>query len=467
MFIQKKNLFNKYFFISSVIIFIPFFLNFYNYTGNKFLFFVFHLCALSLLLIIIQKKTSAFEFFFYIFLLLSFWFKFSCILYFEDIKVSEGDFDFSIANYDRPVFIIIISFIACSLASFFKKFLFSSISLSFQFKIRDSFLLFYKKYRILIIYLIVSFLIFIWFTNFNYKIYSKGLVNNNIYSVIKYFYSWCLTYGLAVLISQLMYIDFYFFNKKKIFILGFIEAFFTNITIYSRAFLLISSAYLRGFFLLIQTKKNFYIPPFSILKFIFIICIFFFISFYSVKQLRSSFFYKPNNNINSVSMTEAINEIKHLSINRWVGIDALLSVSQSNNLNFSFFLSAWKERKDVRNYSFYIDHFFNSFKYSDDEKANVNIVITPGLIAFLLYSGSAFLVFFSVFFLVLICVFIEKTFFMFSFGNIILSHIIGYALATRLIHFGYVPSNTINFLISFLLTLCGIYIMSKIIWKKI
>jgi hypothetical protein len=70
-------------------------------------------------------------------------------------------------------------------------------------------------------------------------------------------------------------------------------------------------------------------------------------------------------------------------------------------------------------------------------------------------------------FLVLICVFIEKTFFMFSFGNIILSHIIGYALALRLIHFGYVPSNTINFLISFLLTLCGIYIMSKIIWKKI
>jgi hypothetical protein len=304
-------------------------------------------------------------------------------------------------------------------------------------------------------------------TNFNYKIYSKGLVNNNIYSAIKYFYSWCLTYGLAVLVSQLMYIDFHVFNKKKIFILGFIEAFFTNVVIYSRASLLISCAYLRGFLLLIQIKKNFLISPFSIFKFVFIIYIFFLISFYSVKQLRFSFFYKPNNNINSVSMTEAINEIKHLSINRWVGIDALLSVSQSNKLNFSFFLSAWKERKEVRNNSFYINHFFKSFKYSDDEKANVNIVITPGLIAFLLYSGSAFVVFFSVLFLVLICVFIEKTFFMFSFGNIILSHIIGYALALRLIHFGYVPSNTINFLISFLLTLCGIYIMSKIIWKKI
>ena len=467
MFIQKKNFFNKYFFISSVIFFTPFFLNFYNYSGNKFLFFIFHLCALGLFLIIIQKKTSAFEFFFYIFLLLSFWFKFSCILYFDDIKVIEGDFNLSVANYDRPMFIIIITFIACILASLVKKILFFSTSLGCQFKIKDSFLFFYKKYRILIIYLVVIFLIFIWFSNFNYKIYSKGLVNNNIYSVIKYFYSWCLTYGLAVLVSQLIYIDFHVFNKKKIFILGFIEAFFTNVVIYSRAFLLISSAYLRGFLLLIQSTKNFHIPKFYIFKFVFVICIFFFISFYSVKQLRSSFFYKQNSYLNAVSMTETINEIKYLLINRWVGIDALLSVSQSNKLNFAFFLSAWKEQKEVRNNSFYINHFFNSFKYSDQEEANVNIVITPGLIAFLLYSGSAFLIFFSVFFIILISVSIENFFYLLSFGNIILSNIIGYSLALRLIHFGYVPSNTINFSISFLVTLFGVYIMSKIIWKKV
>jgi hypothetical protein len=467
MFIQKKNFFNKYFFISSVIFFIPFFLNFYNYSGNKFLFFIFHLCSLGLFLITIQKKTSAFEFFFYIFLLLSFWFKFSCILYFDDIKLIEGDFNLSVANYDRPMFIITITFIACILASLVNKKLFLSTSLSCQFQIKDSFLLFYKKYRILIIYLVVIFLIFIWFSNFNYKIYSKGLVNNSIYSVIKYFYSWSLTYGLAVLVSQLIYIDFHVFNKKKIFILGFIEAFFTNVVIYSRAFLLISSAYLRGFFLLIQSTKNFRIPKFYIFKFVFVICIFFFISFYSVKQLRSSFFHKPNSHSNAVSMTETINEVKYLLINRWVGIDALLSVSQSNKLNFAFFLSAWKEQKEVRNNSFYINHFFNSFKYSDQEEANVNIVITPGLIAFLLYSGSAFLIFFSVFFIILISVSIEKFFYLLSFGNIILSNIIGYSLALRLIHFGYVPSNTINFSISFLVTLFGVYIMSKIIWKKV
>lgn len=183
--------------------------------------------------------------------------------------------------------------------------------------------------------------------------------------------------------------------------------------------------------------------------------------------MRSTFFYKTNSNLNSISITETISEIKHLSINRWVGIDALLSVSQSNKTNFLFFLSAWKERKEVRNYSFYINHFFNSLKYSDNEEANLNIVITPGLIAFLFYSGSAFLVFFSVFLLVLLCVFIEKLFFIFSFGNIILSNIVGYALAIRLIHFGYVPSNSVNFFISFIVTLFWVYIISKIVWKKL
>ena len=437
MFIQKKKFFDKYFFISSVIIFIPFFLNYYNYGGNKFLFFIFHLCALGLLLTSIQKKISAFEFFFYVFLLLSFWFKFSCILYFDDIKVTEGDFNLLVANYDRPVFIIVITFIACILASFFKTILFSSISLGFKFKMQDSFLFFYKKYRILIIYLVVSFLIFIWFTNFNYKIYSKGAVNNNIYSAIKYFYSWSFTYGLAVLVSQLIYIDFYVYKKKKIIILSFIEAFFTSVTMYSRTFLLFFFAYLRGFFLLNESRKNFLISKLYIFKFALVILIFFLISFYSVKQFRSSYFYKPNSSSNVVSITETIKEIKHLSINRWVGIDGLLSVSQSSKLNFAFFLSAWKEQKEVRNKSFYINHFFNRFKYSDQQRENINIVITPGLIAFLLYSGSLFFIFFSLFFLILICSFIEKTFYILSFGNIILSNIIGYSIAVRLIHFGY------------------------------
>ena len=51
-------------------------------------------------------------------------------------------------------------------------------------------------------------------------------------------------------------------------------------------------------------------------------------------------------------------------------------------------------------------------------------------------------------------------------GNAILSSIIGYALAMRLVHFGYLPLNTIPFLLSFIITLLFVALISKIIWKN-
>ena len=70
----------------------------------------------------IKKNKSAFEFFTYFFFLLSFWFKFNCILYFENIKVSEGNFDLTISNYDNATIIIICTFMACICASCIKDF---------------------------------------------------------------------------------------------------------------------------------------------------------------------------------------------------------------------------------------------------------------------------------------------------------------------------------------------------------
>ena len=192
----------------------------------------------------------------------------------------------------------------------------------------------------------------------------------------------------------------------------------------------------------------------------------FLISFYITAQLRSNFFNKQDSHEKLVPLSNTFKEIKHLSINRWVGIDGLLAVSQSDKLNFTFFLSAWKEKKKIRSNSFYIKNFFSKFSYPDKTQENLNIVITPGLIAFLSYSGSILFVFFSVFFLVLICIYIENLFYVFSGFNIVLSNIIGYALAYRLIHFGYIPSNIINFLFSFFVTLLIVYLISRLIWKK-
>lgn len=463
MFIQKKSF--NFFFFTSLIFLVCYLLNYNNYLGSKFLFFIFQLSSFCLFLVAIKKNNSSFEFFFYFFLLLSFWFKFNCILYFQSIKITEGDFDLTISSYDNATYIIIIVFAACIFASFIKEFIVNKFYRKVQYKISSSFIVFYKNYRFFIFFLFTLFLILIWSSNFYYKIYSKGLINDHIIPFVRYFYSWILTYGLAVFTSYLIYIDFIIFNKSKILLFGIFECFFTQMNIYSRSFLPSFIAYLRGFLLLINMKKHKF-SNLTVVKFIFIILIFFFLSIYFTTKLRNSEFYETNKFTKQTNFLSTFYDIFSLSVNRWVGIDALLAVSQNKNLSFNFFLSAWYEEKNIKKKSFYIDNFFSRFDYHGFEKKNLNIVITPGIVAFLYYSGSALFVFFSIIFIILICIAIEIFFFHYSLGNIILANIIGYALSVRFIHFGYIPFNTINFLLSFLITFFSIYFLTKIIQKN-
>jgi hypothetical protein len=460
-----KNLPKCIFIISSVIFFIIFFLNFSNYVGNKFLFFIFQLCSLVLFLVAVKKKNTAFEFFFYLFLLLSFWFKFNCILYFESIKPREGHFDLLISNYDDATFIIIITFFSCICASFIKDFFFYNLNKEIKLKLNNSFMMFYKRYRFLVFLLFLGFLSLIWGTNFYFNIYSKGLVNEGVPPLVKNFYSWMLTYGLAVITSFLIYIDFLILKKKKIFILGLAEALFTQMNIYSRSFILVFAAYLRGFLLLVNIKKIVFSKLF-VIKVFFSILIIFFLSFFLINNLRSYVFYKSEAKQIPTTLTSTFSDIRWLSVNRWVGIDALLAVSQNKNLNFNFFFSAWKEVKKIKEQSFYVGNFLKKFSHDENTSQNLNTVILPGIVAFLYYSGSVIFVFFSILILVLFCLFIEKLFYYASFGNIILTNIIGYTLASRLAHFGYVPYNTLNFFLSIIFSLICIIIITNILKKN-
>jgi hypothetical protein len=463
MFIPKKS-FNFFFFTFLIFLF-SFLLNFNNYIGSKFLFFIFQFLSFALFLQVIKKNNSGFEFFTYFFFLLSFWFKFNCILYFENIKVSEGDFDLTISNYDNASIIIICTFVACICASFIKEFIINNFIKDTKYKMSNFFIRFYKYYRVIIFSAWIGFLILVWGSNYYYDIYNKGLVYEGAFPGLTYFYSWSLVYGLAALTSILIYIDFIIFKKKIVFFLGIFESFFTQMSIYSRSFLLSFFAYLRGFLFLSKIKKLRF-SKFTVGKIFILILIIFFLSIYSSVKLRSTKFYETDKSRVPITFSSIYSDIFSLSINRWVGIDALLAVSQNKNLSFNFFLSAWQEEKNINKKSFYIDNFFSRFNYSGFEKKNLNIVITPGIVAFLYYSGSALFVFFAILFLILICSAIEMLFFYYSLGNIILANIIGYALSVRFIHFGYIPFNSINFLLSFLITFFIIYFLTKIIQKK-
>jgi len=144
----------------------------------------------------------------------------------------------------------------------------------------------------------------------------------------------------------------------------------------------------------------------------------------------------------------------------------LLSVSQNKKKSFELFKSSLLEKKEIGEKSFYIKNFFNNFKDNKYKNENLNTVITPGIVAFLYYSGSIIFLFFSIIAILLLCSLIEKLFFLYSGGNFILSNIIGFSLASRIAHFGYLPVNTFYFILSFIITFLLVFIINKIIWNK-
>ena len=188
--LYKENYKNKLFYLSILFILFSIYFNFENYIGNKTLFLIFNLSALGLFLTIIRKNVSAFEFFFAFFLLLSFWFKFSCILYFDKIKVVEGNFDLDISNYDKSTIVIIFSFIGFIIGSFLRELISNTFLNNKNFKARSYFLSFYKKYRSNILFLFIFSLFIFCMINFYYKIYNRGQVNENVPILVKYFFSW-------------------------------------------------------------------------------------------------------------------------------------------------------------------------------------------------------------------------------------------------------------------------------------
>ena len=461
-----------------IIFFIFFYLNLENFPGNKLVFFIYHLISYFLYLTIVRKKINYFEFFFFSLLFLGFWVKpnFIFLFNFSFFRFTEGDVNLFFDSYNvfnDSFIVIIISFIACIVGSFLREHVQNKINLKKNYEINKNFLSFYKKNRSKILYLYIFALCFLWLINFYFQIYSKGLINEKSPFLIKSLFAWNFNYGLSAITAILIYVDMHIYRQKKIIFLGLFETFFTNLTILSRAFLIFFIAYLKGFYdLLVKFKVSFVVSKIFFINLIIIFCLFL-TSFFLVDSLRIKKFnsyttgYKSNNHIFKYELIKnSFIKLSSLATTRWVGIDSLLSVSNYEEKSINLFISSLSEKKEIRKPSFYMKHFFKSFKFEQDANPGLNTVILPGLIAFLYYSGSYIFVVLGVLIFIFLFSFIEYIFFKFSNFNNVLASIIGFTLAWRLSHFGYLPLNTFQFLLSFFLTFIIIISINKVIWKK-
>ena len=182
---------------------------------------------------------------------------------------------------------------------------------------------------------------------------------------------------------------------------------------------------------------------------------------------------KFNFQINEVLTREKKADAKKITsfiiINRWVGIDSLINVSQSNKLSFKLFFKSFSEKKSKVGNTFYENNFNLENKkptfYSGKTYVKGNTL--PGLFSYLYYTGSIPFLLFTIFFIVLFFIYFEKIVFNLSKNNLFFVCFISHLIANRIFSFGYAPKDTYLFFSSIFLSVLLIYFLETDRFDKI
>lgn len=460
----------------------------YSYKGNKINIALFGLLSNLIFIFIFSKKAYFFEIFFGGLLWLGFWYKYYVIILFRNYAFFEGagiysrpkiSFDQKLNILDNALNVAMYGIAGFLLACLIKnKFLKDFYNLK-KTKIKDENIINSNFLLFVILVFIITFLI-ITFSNFFLGIYQRGILATfDVHFIISAVYKWLLLFGFSSFIA--FSFIFTLRDKSKIYLLSIvsiIETFLTNISFLSRGMIFNLFAIFIGLY-----KSNKFFKLNLNIKFFLIylscILIFFYISVASVNYLRANIFFAKNDPKKITTQSEdyifenrkkynthksAFLEFINLSQTRWVGIDALVAVSAYDQKSFDLFKASFKDKFDKNKLPFYERIIQNRKKNLDNKTVQYGIT-TPGIFAFLYYTGSKVFVFQLIFVISLIFLTIERYIFV-IFKNLILCSVLSQVLAYRLIHFGYMPQNTYLLLSSFLLTIIGLIVIKKFFFKN-
>jgi hypothetical protein len=466
------------------------------YDGNKFLVFIYGVLINLILYLSFKRNTSFFEFFFGILLWLGFWFKFSLHVILPKLQsetyvnIIEGlSLNYiNLPRYDKinildnSLIVSCYAFVGYILASYLAKNILKEKQTLFDYKKNFS-----KNIQNLYIFLIIILIIFIAYFNFENQIYQRGLVSkSNLPFYINAIVKWLLLFGLASIIS--IFIFYNLKNRKFLYFFSFLsifEASISNLSYLSRASIFNTFSIFFGIYKSNRIFKLNLSIKYFIIYFFFII-FFFLITSMTVNFLRSYYFNFKNSsdikiavNLEKKSLelrkdnvlvvdkynnfSKALLEILSLIGNRWVGINAVISVENYENKNFALLYNSFFENYNSEALPYYE-------RIIHKQKNNLNAISygikTPGIIAFLYFSGSKSFLFISIFLISICFIFFERLIYKIL-SNPIFCSLIMQIIAYRLVHFGYLPKQSYLLFGSIIMTILIYFILIRFFEKKI
>jgi hypothetical protein len=382
-----------------------------------------------------NRDSLFFEQFIAILLWLGFWFKTSLSFLFPENLFYNED------SMDQGLVISAFSLVALSLARFLRgkylpinKFVIKNYKNDIS---KIKYLYFRKRAEILSAY--AAFFIIINACNYHYGIYQRGMQTMFILPIhLNVAVEFMLIFGLGLISSHILFFESY--SNKKLPYLAFlivgIENLFSSISMLSRGMVFGLSSLAYGLFKSIKSKKlSLLFWFFSI----FIIIVLFIISLKTVTEIRKEKYYESDQSASDIS--NITKSPVYLIYNRWVGIEELIMVINKKELSYKLWLSSLEEDGSKNGPSFF-DTNFTKERYANTDWTRNNFITTPGIIAFLYYSGSLTFLFISLIFIFSLTSSIELLAIYFSRSNLIFCSFVGQTLAFRLVHFGFAPLNS-------------------------
>ena len=438
-----------------------------NYKGSIFIISFFCISSNFYLIYSFRKQYIFTEIFLASFLWLGFWFKFVMVINNVGyLAEGSGLFDFSATSYDKSLLILSFAFFLLIIMSYIREqFFFSYEKFSYKnFFLKEKSIDFYfnhQKYFLVIFILLVLFCAFI---NLKFSIYQKGIISDQLLNpIFLSVFKWLTMFGFASISSFIIFC--YIKRKKNIFIaflLSLFEGFVTSYGFLSRASLIFSQlSFLLGFIKSTELSNNLFFKK-KLILYVFLIIFSSLTSIHFINLKRDQYYNKNSNNFDkdftaikkTIDFTNthgfavvknliSENQTIYLLFNRWVGLDSWFAVTSHPDLSGNLFFDSFSEKFDKNKFTYYQDNFLGkkNIEYTPEFKNNYGVVL-PGFFSFSFYSGSI------IFFLALIAFFyilgfiLEYISFRFSFGNIIFSSLISQIYVYRLIHFGYLPSQS-------------------------
>nr|WP_314566410.1 hypothetical protein [uncultured Pseudomonas sp.] len=418
-----------------------------EYQGSGWIYFLFTALSTAVLYFGFGRGAIFFDAFIGVLLWLGFWLKFSVQTAFFNgrFNISVGAFDGSPEAFDRVLIVVCCALTAILLARFFRqRFLFNYPEILPDIYFAGLYR-FYRQFRAAVLVVFVLAVLAICVSNAWYGIYQRGLVERTKLPFgFNGVYAWLLMFGMASISAIILRFEFEL-NRERYWIaivIGLGEVALSNISLWSRGMILNGSALVYGVSALFRRKET--RLRFGLTMFIVVVFgILFAVSVLTVNYMRSNAFYSTYTQAERAEQRNDLvaQQTSTLFIDRWVGMEGVMSVVGSSNTGWKIFEDALSESFDKTVNSFYDEHFISSM-YDNSRGDGTHFVSLPGYIAFLFYPGSYLFLFLAVFAFSIVAFIVEYAVYRLGGKNMVFCALIAQVVAFRYTSFGYVPAQS-------------------------